>query len=388
MHLDSFQAAGLTVAAGTLMALTLTGCFKDEPLNAECDIERVAITVDEPEKFFFQLTDTARNINYADSIITIDVRGAADISAVALRFVTTRGATVTPASGSVHNFNDGPVTYTVTSQDGKWQRRYFISLRNVWVTVQDTIKYDFENYELNSTGKYYVWHNTLPDGSLGNDWATGNPGYGMSKRSAKPNEYVTVPEPNGYDGACVRLTTHDTGAFGKAMNLPIAAGNLYIGEFDMTYATTQTLNATIFGKPFTSRPVKYTGYYKYKRGPEFTNKQFKVVTDRKDIGDIYSVLYRNHDDQGNAFALHGDDVLSSPQIVAIARVNDLHETSEWTYFEVEYVYSEKIDQQLLANRGYNLTVVFSSSRDGASFEGAVDSELMVDKVRVITAHEE
>lgn len=374
--------------AGTLGMCVTTSCFKEEPLNAECDIERIAIRVDEPEKFFFQLTDTARSVNYADSEIFIDVRGAADISAVALHFNLTEGATVTPASGSVQNFSAGPVTYTVTSQDGKWHRDYSISLRNVWVTVQDTVKYDFEHYELNSTGKYYVWHNVLPDGSLGNDWASGNPGYGMSKGSAKADEYVTVPEPNGYDGACVKLTTRDTGPLGKMMSLPIAAGNLFIGEFDLTYATKETLKATLFGKPFTDRPVKYTGYYKYKRGPVFTNKKFKEEPGRQDIGDIYSVLYLNHDAQGNAFVLHGDDVLSSPQIVAIARVKDLHETSEWTYFEVEYEYSKEIDEALLAERGYSLTVVFSSSRDGAAFEGAVGSELMVDKVRVISAREE
>lgn len=385
MRLDRLQAAGLTVVAGTLMALTMTGCFKDEPLNAECDIERVAITVDNPEKFFFQITDTARNINYADSIITIDVRGAADISAVALRFVTTAGASVSPASGTVQDFTGGPVTYTVTSQDGNWRRRYYISLRNVWVTVQDTIKYDFEHYELNAAGQYYVWHNELADGTLGNDWASGNGGYNMAKGKDAPENYPSVPDPNGYEGACVRLTTRDTGPLG--MTMPIAAGNLFIGEFDVSVALKKTLQATLFGKPFTGRPVKYTGYYKYKAGPKFTVKPKKVV-DRVDIGDIYSVLYLNHDPEGNPFVLHGDDVLSSPQIVAIARVKDLHETSEWTYFEVEYEYSKEIDEALLAERGYNLTVVFSSSRDGASFEGAVGSELMVDKVRVITAHEE
>lgn len=373
--------------AGTLGMCVTTSCFKEEPLNAECDIERIAIRVDEPEKFFFQLTDTARSVNYADSEIFIDVRGAADVSAVALHFNLTEGATVTPASGSVQNFSAGPVTYTVTSQDGKWHRDYSISLRNVWVTVQDTVKYDFEHYELDGSGSYYVWHNVLADGSLGNDWASGNAGYKLSKPSAQATAYPTVPLETGYDGACVKLTTCSTGAWGLVANKPIAAGNLFIGQFDVNNALKAPLESTQFGRPFTSKPIKYTGYYKFKRGSVFTNKNMKTDPTRQDKGDIYAVLYRNHDNEGNAVLLQGDNVKSSPLIVALAQV-DVKETDEWTYFEVEFNYTGEIDEALLAERGYSLTVVFSSSIDGAAFEGAVGSELMVDKVRVITAHEE
>ncbi len=376
-----------SVVACVSCVCCLSSCFKEEPLNAECDIERIAIRVDEPEKFFFQLTDTAREVNYADSEIFIDVRGAADVSAVALYFNTTSGATVTPVSGSVQDFSAGPVTYTVTSEDGMWHREYHISLRNVFVTVQDTIKYDFEHYELDTSGRYYIWHNTLADGSLGNDWASGNPGFKMSKGSAKVDEYPTVAVVDGFDGACVRLTTRDTGLFGQMANMPIAAGNLFIGEFDATYALEDAMKATRFGKPFTDTPVKYTGYYKFKRGPIFTNRNKTTDPNRQDKGDIYAVLYRNHDDAGNAVMLQGDNVKTSPLIVALAQV-DIKETDEWTFFEVEFNYRGEVDKALLAERGYSFTVVFSSSEGGASFEGAVGSELWVDKVRVIASHEE
>ena len=33
---------------------TLSSCFKEEPLNAECDIEEAYIHADNPEEMFFQ----------------------------------------------------------------------------------------------------------------------------------------------------------------------------------------------------------------------------------------------------------------------------------------------------------------------------------------------
>ena len=40
------------------------------------------------------------------------------------------------------------------------------------------------------------------------------------------------------------------------------------------------------------------------------------------------------------------------------------------------------DPQVLAAQGYNMTLVFSSSKDGATFEGAVGSTLYIDEVSV------
>ena len=81
--------------------------------------------------------------------------------------------------------------------------------------------------------------------------------------------------------------------------------------------------------------------------------------------------------------LYGDNVLTSPQIVAIARIGKVEETDRWTEFEVSFNYNQEPDGQLLANYGYNLAVVFTSSIEGASFEGAIGSTLYIDKVRVI-----
>ena len=370
-------------------SLLLTSCFKDEPLNAECDIERISLHVDNPEEVFFQLSDSARTVSYTDSVITIEVRNHTDLTALAPQFTITDGATIVPASGSVQDFSNGPVTYTVTSQDGNWSRRYTVAIVPRVMVVNDTICYDFEHFELEpKANKYYVWHNVLADGSLGNDWVNGNAGFQLSKGSAKPEEYPSVPCKEGYEGYCLQLTTCDTGSFGVMVNKRIAAGNFFLGEFDVSVALKDAMRSTRFGIPFTGHPVKMTGYYQYTPGTKYQDKNGKEVAGMTDKGSIYAVLYRNHDANGNPMVLFGDDVQTNANIVAIAKVQDVHPTNGWTPWDITFNYTKELDEQLLANKGYSLTIVFSSSFMGDVFEGAVGSQLMIDKVRLICSHEE
>ena len=64
-----------------------------------------------------------------------------------------------------------------------------------------------------------------------------------------------------------------------------------------------------------------------------------------------------------------------------AEVASLPSTDQWTRFEMFFEGGEA-DDQLLDSQGYNMTLVFSSSKGGASFEGAIGSELCIDEVEV------
>ena len=380
-----------TVVAVCCMALALmnASCFGDEPDGCEADIETVTLHVPAPGDFFFQLTDSMQVVFSTDSVITFAVRGDADVTALSPRFTLSQGATVSPASGSTHDFSSGPVTYTVTSQDGKWQRHYLVSVVPTLVTVTDTLSYDFEHYELETaTQRYYMWHNVLPDGSLGNDWATANAGYRISMSTAAPMDYPTTPLAQGYDGAAVCLTTRDTGPFGRMANKRLAAGNMFLGTFDIRIAMSDHLHATRFGIPFTDRPDRFTGYYTFEPGPTVQDFNGNPIAGRTDSADVYAVFYRNHDAAGNEVVLYGDDVLSSNLIVAVAELDYVAPTSQWTAWDVKFEYREEVDEQLLANRGYSLAIVFSSSSAGGDFIGAIGSRLCVDKVRLICSHEE
>ena len=378
------------VAAGCLaLALLNASCFGSEPDGCEADIETATLHVLDPESFFFQLTDSAQVVFSTDSVITFAVRGDADVTALSPVFTLSPGATVTPASGSTHDFSCGPVVYTVTSQDGKWQRHYRVSIVPTLVTVTDTLRYDFEHYELEPANKrYYQWLNVLPDGSLGNDWATANAGYRISMSTAAPMDYPTTPLEQGFDGAAVCLTTCDTGPFGRMANKRLAAGNMFLGTFDIRIAMSDHLHATRFGIPFTDRPDRFTGYYTFEPGPTVQDFYGNPIVGRTDSADVYAVFYRNHDADGNEVVLYGDNILSSNLIVAVAEMEYVAPTSQWTAWDLKFKYREEVDEQLLANRGYSLAIVFSSSSAGGDFIGAIGSRLCVDKVRLICTHEE
>ena len=383
-----------TVVAVAVIALAVisTSCFKEEPLNAECDIEMAWVHVNDLEASFYNANDTLINVISNEDKIVFSMRDDADVTAFAPQFKITPGATITPASGTAHDFSDGPVTYTVTSEDGKWSRKYQVSCNRMARYTTSVIDFDFEHFELDPLyHQFYVWHNSLADGSLGDDWATGNLGFRLSMSQAKADEFPTSVLENGYDGHGVLLITRDTGPLGHMGSnpKPIAAGNMFFGKFNVAKALFNPMLATEFGIPFIQKPVRLSGYYQYSPSTPFTDKDFVEHPERTDAGDIYSVLYINHDRTGNPLVLYGDNVLSSDNIVAVARVKNVNETNgEWVKFDIEYEYKKEINPDMLANRGYNLTIVFSSSIDGATFEGAIGSTLKVDCVKLTCEEKE
>lgn len=367
----------------------LCSCIKDEAPNAECDILRAYVCVASPEEMFFNNSDTMTVVQSTDSVITFNVRRNADISALALNLDVTPGAKLSPASGTVRDFGGGPVAYTVTSESGAWMRNYTVVFNRISRTLSDTTFLDFENYKLDeASGKYYVWQRRLDDGTLSSDWATGNAGFKISMPSAKPDEYPSAPLTDGFDGSAVKLVTRSTGGFGVMANKRLAAGNLFLGSFAVDSALTNPMKATRFGIPYDSKPLKFTGMYKYAPGDKYQDKQGKILSNYTDSAAVYAVLYRNHDAQGNAVTLYGDNVKTSPQIVAIADLDYVAPTNEWTPFAVDFKYSGEVDEEILENRGYSLAVVFSSSKDGDVFCGAIGSTLCVDMVRVISTKED
>lgn len=387
-----FNHKTFVAVAVTALAVVTTSCFKEEPLNAECDIEMAWVHVDDLEASFYNANDTLINVISNEDKIVFSMRDDADVTAFAPQFKITPGATITPASGTAHDFSDGPVTYTVTSEDGKWSRKYQVSCNRMARYTTSEIDFDFEHFELDPLyHQFYVWHNSLADGSLGDDWATGNLGFRLSMSQAKADEFPTSVLENGYDGHGVLLITRDTGPLGHMGSnpKPIAAGNMFLGKFNVAKALFNPMLATEFGIPFIQKPVRLSGYYQYSPSTPFTDKDFVEHPERTDAGDIYSVLYINHDRTGNPLVLYGDNVLSSDNIVAVARVKNVNETNgEWVKFDIEYEYKKEINPDMLANRGYNLTIVFSSSIDGATFEGAIGSTLKVDCVKLTCEEKE
>lgn len=363
----------------------LTSCFKDEPLNAECDIEMAYLHADNPLEMFVKPTDSIATTNEAARTVIFSVRKGTDLTALAPQFHITEGATISPDNGSTHDFSQGGVSYTVTSEDGSWQKTYNVRFDE---KTSAATYFSFENFFLESGKKrYYIWTDKTEDGTDMLNWASGNGGFAIVGGKATPEEYPTAPFDNGYEGKAVKLTTHSTGEAGKIFKMPIAAGNLFTGSFNTNVATKRPLEATHFGDgPYcvvSKKPIVLTGYYQYTPGNTITNKAGEVVPGI-DQGDIYAVLFRNTKADGTPFYLDGSNVKTSDQIVALALVGPFDKTEGgWQKFSENFKYIDNFDPQVLANGGYSMAVVFTSSTGGAEFVGAVGSELLIDEVKVI-----
>lgn len=384
----------LIVAALSMSCITtLSSCFKEEPLNAECDIEQAYIHADNKillNSLFTNPSDTLVNVQSDQTNIEFTMRPFATLTKQAPIFRLTPGATISPESGSLQDFSKGPVTYTVTSEDKQWSRTYQVSIKKGQTAMPNEIEFEFEDAYISK--EYYNWQENWNGNKL-DIWATGNSGFKMSNSSSKPEKYPTVMIENGHRGKGVQLTTRRTSGLADAVKKPIAAGNLFIGQFDATDALFDAMKATKFGHPFcfSAKPAKLEGWYKYQAGENFTDKNMKPL-DRHDYGTIYAVLYENIDEKGNAVLLYGDNVQTSKQIVALALVGETQDdngkvaignTPEWHHFSVDFEYKKTIDPIKLKNGGYSLAIVSSSSSDGANFLGAVESTLWIDSFKLI-----
>ena len=63
-----------------------TSCFKDEPLNVECDIEQVYVHLSDPSSVFFNAGDTLLTVSSDVQRIVFRKKDNADVSRLALWF--------------------------------------------------------------------------------------------------------------------------------------------------------------------------------------------------------------------------------------------------------------------------------------------------------------
>lgn len=357
----------------TLLLVGLDSCIRPEAPNAEADILSVEVEGLTPrEKPLF--TNTA---------IKIEAEPWVDRSAVALSFTLTPGATISPASGSKQDFTR-PVTYTVTSEDKQWTKEYTVTIAS---SRPAPGHFDFETvsrYKKRDTGDELFYEFTISDGLK---WSSPNEGFMLSLAldpscdPKDPSVYPVTQDQSGYRGKCAKLVTLSTGSFGAMFSKPIAPGTLFLGDFNVNEAMSNHLRTTLFGIPESRKPLMLTGYYKYKSGDKLTDKDSKEIAGKRDLPAIYAVFFET--DKETPY-LDGGNVLTSPNIVLTAQLKDPKESDKWIHFEhpFEPVEGKSIDPAKLKDGRYKLTIVMTSSRDGANFVGAIGSTLLVDEMNL------
>jgi len=361
-----------------VMSTVVSSCIQSEPLNTECDIESVVVPGNvlnrEPQI-------------YNDKVILI-VKNGVSVANLAPEFKLTPGATISPASGTSRNFIL-PQEYVVTSEDGQWQKTYIIEVRH---SDSVNLYYDFENARqvsaLGGICQYDVFFEVGITGQEEWAWASANPAFALTLQASTPNTFPTYQGYEGKQGKYAVLVTRSTGDFGKRAGKPLAAGNLFIGKFDMTNAMSKPLESTHMGTPFRKVPISFSGFYKYTPGETYCEAnesgELVPVAGEVDKFNIYAVFFESVD--GSEW-LDGTNVLSpdNPNILATAEIQDKSAKADWTEFSIPFKFREgkTIDPEKLKDGRYSITVVFTSSEEGDYFSGAIGSTLMIDGVSIV-----
>lgn len=362
----------IKLLAVCLCSLFLCGaCIQSEALNSEAAIDGCS----------------GKNVQKSDidadaKVIYIHVDKSADLSRQELLFQLPEGATISPDQAETadappsYDFSRFTRSFTVTSEDKKVQSTYTI---HVMLPVDLPSLFRFE--ELQSNPNYHILYIDKENSNL--TWASGNPGYELTFMAKEPTDYPTVQVGDGYQGKAVKLETRSTGSFGAMVKMYIAAGNLFIGTFDLANALKDPRKATNFGLQFYKHPQTLKGRYKYKAGPVYTESG-KPQPGLKDRCDIYAIMYEADE---VSFMLNGENALTSDKLVSVARLNpaDIVEGDEWSTFSLPFELrtGKTIDSKKLIAGKYKLAIVLSSSVDGAYFKGAVGSALYVDELELI-----
>ena len=297
------------------------------------------------------------------------------------------GAIVSPKSGEAVQLKDYAATYIVTAEDGD-KKEY-----NVTILPDRPQKYNFESWytvDKNNDGK--LVYDMLSDPL----WCNANEGVALVYYDYR--SFPTLKTKDSKSGEYGMLLETVEGKRNKILyllDIPLYAGSAFRGVFVAKDAMKNPLASAKFGQihaKSAGKPVRFTGWYKYKSGDQYqTFDVSKAYDDRveylpgvKDELDIYAVLFKvPKGNAGKDIYLTAQDVQTSDRIIASAIVQDRSEKADWTRFDIPFVYKEG-ESMDYSQYDYKLAIVFSSSKRGAFYEGAIGSALYIDEVEVVT----
>jgi hypothetical protein len=310
---------------------------------------------------FFSLSQQSGSSQiYQDSLlIKVTVSAQADISQLYLDSVLLSSyASISPAPGQLTDFS-APVMYTVTAEDGTTA---------VYTVL---VKKDSPEPQINNAG-FDDWYTPAgknyqePGLNDNTEWASGNAGV-VTLSNANTTPELILP-----DDFAAKMQTKDLGALGQLTGTRMASGTLFTGKFVLDI--TNPLNSTRFGIPFTARPKGFTVLYTYQPGTPYKNGSGNVLS-KNDSCDIYLLLENKSG--------------TEPKRIATGWFRSGALVNDFTSINVPLVYGALPGgtpaYQYPANGLFgnasdavtHITVVFASSANGALYEGAVNSTLIV-----------
>lgn len=347
-----------------LIPLTLSSCLKDEQPDTNADILEAYI---DPEFLKSEPIITNTSVEFR-------VKSNVDLTKLSPIFIISPNATIDPLNGTVRDYTNAQ-TATVTAQDKQWKKTYTISFN----VDELSTRYTFDDAELTDNDRYYRFYTIGSNGDKVYDWASGNSGYVTAAGTKPPEEYPTTIAPGRNGGNAVKMQTVYTNSLAAAVGTPIAAGNLFMGSFKTNILN--TLKSTKFGLPYSGPlPRAIRTYYTYKAGAEVRDKDFNVVPGDVDSFDMYAIIFET---QATNNFMYGDHNFQDARNIAVARVPASKRLESATWKELEFDFELLPGKTYDPTKEYMITIVMSSSIEGALFKGAIGSTLIVDEIEIL-----
>lgn len=194
-------------------------------------------------------------------------------------------------------------------------------------------------------------------------WATANMGtsiYGV---------YCTQPFMDG-SNTLVEIKT------GETSQVPVTTGTLFTGIFNLAQAIanpTDPKKATAFGVPFIFRPTAMKFKYKYQAGDTYVQA---ALNKPDDIFGGFTVSEIDGEDKCSIYTIL--EIRKDNEVIEVARAEIYSETTAdiLTEIIIPFDYSS-------SETPTHITTVFSSSKDGDLWKGAVGSTLTIDDLEFI-----
>lgn len=315
---------------------------------------------EETKTITFMVSETAGNEQLAVLVPSVEV---------------SEKATVTPGNNVAQDFSNGKtVKYTVEAEDGT------IVVYNASIKGLGDSYLGFEDWSYDTS--------LYPEEELihqVNPWASCNNAVALIKKMGAlggivyEGEYPVRPTEDAYVGdKAVVLESVDTkGGVMFGQKVPkVTSASVFLGTFNAFAAMQDPMKTTSFGVISTKQPIQVKGYYKYTPGVEFYNSNGELVEGKIDECSMSAVLYEvTADDE----TLDGSNIYTSDKIVAKAIFTSSETVSEYTPFELNLEYIKDYDPA----KKYKFTVILSASADGAAYNAAVGSKLIVDDVVIV-----
>ncbi|MCM1152038.1 MAG: PCMD domain-containing protein [Muribaculum sp.] len=198
-------------------------------------------------------------------------------------------------------------------------------------------------------------------------WDTGNTGAATLGQS---NVVPSDDTPTG-SGQSAKLETRFVGIAGIGK---LAAGSIYTGKFAKVDGTNGILD---FGRPWTVRPTRLRGYFKYTTAPiNYASSEYKYLMDRPDSCHIYvamtdwSAPYQIRTNPKNRQLFDKN----SPEVIAYGEIIRGNNTNGWQEFTIE------LDYRSTSRVPRYLQITCAASKYGDFFTGGTGAVLFVDQL--------